>query len=250
MEKLRYIEKSIIKKYRKEIWSKFIKAIKDYQLITKDDHIAVCISGGKDSFLLAKCFDELKRHNQIDFKVSFIVMNPGYNQKTIDSIIQNAEILNIPINIFEAPIFQYTEKIANPCYLCARMRRGYLYDYAKSLGCNKIALGHHFDDVIETTMLNILYAGTISTMPPIIDSQNYTNMQLIRPLYYIKEKDIINWTNHNHLKFVGCACAVEKQKIGKRQEIKRLIANLESTYSDIPKNIFTALNKLPKSDLK
>lgn len=243
MEEIRTIEKTIIKKYRKEIWSKFIKAIKDYHLIASDDHVAVCISGGKDSFLLAKCFDELKRHNQIDFTVSYLVMNPGYSDQTITDIKLNAEKLNIPIQVFDAPIFKYTEQITNPCYVCARMRRGYLYDYAQSLGCNKIALGHHFDDVIETTMLNLLYAGTVSTMPAILDSKNYAGMQLIRPLYYVREKDIITWANYNHLSFSGCACTVEKKKIGKRKEIKKLINDLENTYQDIPKNIFTALNK-------
>lgn len=243
MEKNRQVEKSIIKKYRPKIWSKFIKAIKNYQLIIENDHIAVCISGGKDSFLLAKCFDELQRQKQINFKVSYIVMNPGYQDSVINNIKKYAKLLNLSINIFAAPIFQYTNQTTNPCFICARMRRGYLYNYAQSIGCNKIALGHHFDDVIETTMLNLLYAGNINTMPAILDSKNYPGMKLIRPLYYVREQDIINWARYNDLHFIDCACNVNKLKEGKRAEIKTLIKELELIYPDIPKNIFTALNK-------
>jgi len=245
MEKYRMIEKSIIKKYRKEIWSKFIKAINDYHLIKPGDHIAVCISGGKDSFLLAKCFDELKRHNQYQFEISYILMDPGYSKNHLETIKEISNKLNIPLNIFNSPIFKIIQdKDTNPCYLCAKMRRGYLYDYAQSLNCNKIALGHHFDDVIETSLLNLLYAGDLNTMAPILNSKNFKNMELIRPLYYIREKDIIKWVNYNELKFIGCACPLTKNNIGKRVEIKSLIQKLELQYQDIPKNIFTAFNKL------
>lgn len=245
MEKYRMIEKSIIKKYRKEIWSKFIKAINDYHLIKPGDHIAVCISGGKDSFLLAKCFDELKRHNQYQFEISYILMDPGYGKLHLETIKQISNDLNLTLNIFNSPIFKIIQdKNNNPCYLCAKMRRGYLYDYAQSLNCNKIALGHHFDDVIETSLLNLLYAGDLNTMAPILNSKNFENMELIRPLYYIREKDIIKWVNYNELEFIDCACPLTKNNIGKRTEIKSLIQRLEIQYQDIPKNIFTAFNKL------
>jgi tRNA(Ile)-lysidine synthase TilS/MesJ len=242
MERYREIEKSIIKTYRRDIWSKFIKAIKDYDLIKENDHIAVCISGGKDSFLLAKCFDELKRHNQYKFEVSYILMNPGYSEYGINKIKENASILNIDLNIFKSPIFDIVNKVdGNPCYLCARMRRGYLYDYAKSLGANKIALAHHFDDVIETNLLNLLYAGRLDTMEAILDSKNFECMQLIRPFYYVREQSILNFTKYNNLEFINCDCPLNSCKgPSKRKEIKDLIKQLENTYKDIPKNIFTA----------
>lgn len=242
------IEKSIIKKYRKGIWSKFIKAINHYQLIKPNDHIAVCISGGKDSFLLAKCFDELKRHHQYQFEVSYILMDPGYSPEHLQAINKLSIDLNLSLNIFTSPIFNIIKnQVTSPCYLCARMRRGYLYDYAQKIGCNKIALGHHFDDVIETNLLNLLYAGNINTMAPILTSKNFDNMQLIRPLYYVREKDIIKWQNDHQLSFINCACPLTKHKnSSKRLEIKQLIDQLEKQYQDIPKNIFTAFNNLPR----
>lgn len=237
------IEKSIIKTYRKEIWSKFTKSLKDYKLVNDGDSIAVCISGGKDSFLLAKLFQELKRHGKINFNLEFIVMNPGYNEKNLDLIKKNSKLLNIPIKIFDAEIFEYVNNLdeGNPCYLCARMRRGYLYDYAKSLGCNKIALGHHYDDVIETTLMSMLYGAELKTMLPKLRSENFSGLELIRPMYLIREKNIINWAKYNELEFLNCACKfTEKESIDEsaRIHMKQLISELESINSFIPNNIF------------
>ena len=195
------IKKSIIKKFRKEIWSKFIKAIKDYDLIKENDNICVCISGGKDSFLLALCFEELKKHHKFNFNTKYLVMDPGYLDINLKQIVDNAKLLNLDIEVFKSDIFNVVDRVGgdSPCYLCARMRRGYLYAKAKELGCNKIALGHHFNDVIETVMLNILYNGVFGGMLPILDSKNFEGMQLIRPLYYVKEKDIIHFAKYNNL---------------------------------------------------
>ena len=237
------IEKSIIKKFRKEIWSKFIKAIKDFGLICDGDNIAVCISGGKDSFLLAKCMQEIKKHGKIDFDVKFICMNPGYNEKNLNMIKENASKLNIDLNIFESPIFDIVDKQEkSPCYLCARMRRGYLYNKAKELGCNKIALGHHFDDVVETILLSTFYASDYKTMLPILNSTNFEGMKLIRPLYYVKENDIIRWVNYNNLKFINCACKFTEKnndvnKNSKRKEIKELLKELRKVNPNIDNNI-------------
>ena len=186
---------TIQKKYRKEIFSKFVKAVKDFNLIEENDVIGVCISGGKDSFLLAKCMQELKRHNKFQFELKFIVMNPGYNQENLDKIISNAKHLNIPITIFDSNIFEVIKETKgnSPCYLCARMRRGFLYSKAKELGCNKIALGHHFDDVIETILMGMFYGSQMQTMMPKVKSTSHPGMELIRPLYYVKEEDIIRW---------------------------------------------------------
>lgn len=194
VEEHKIIEKSIIKKYRKEIWSKFIRAVNDYELIKENDNIMVCISGGKDSFLLAKCIQELKRHGKINFNVNYVVMDPGYKEETKNKIIANAKKLNIDINIFETDIFEVANKLnkEHPCYMCARMRRGYLYNKAKELGCNKIALGHHFDDVIETTLLSMFYGSEIKTMMPKLHSDNFPGLELIRPLYLVKEQSIIS----------------------------------------------------------
>lgn len=234
----RLIEKSIIKKFRKQIWSKFIKAIDEFNLIEDNDKIAVCISGGKDSMLLAKCFQELYRHGRKNFTLEFIVMDPGYDKQNLDKIKSNLKLLGIDALIFKSPIFNTTEKIDNPCYLCARMRRGYLYSKAKGLGCNKIALGHHFDDVIETIMLNIIYAGEYKTMMPKLKSRNFNNMELIRPFYFIKERDIISWAKYNNLEFINCACSFTKKKIdGKRKEIKNLIKDLVEKYENADINI-------------
>ena len=238
LSETRQIEKSIIKKFRKQIWSKFIRAIDEFQLISDNDKIAVCISGGKDSMLLAKCFQELERHGRKNFSLEFIVMDPGYDKKNLDLIKSNLDKLGIPANIFKSTILNVTEKIENPCYLCARMRRGYLYARAKELGCNKIALGHHFDDVIETIMLNIIYAGEYKTMMPKLVSQNFEDMELIRPFYFIKEKDIIAWAKYNNLEFINCACAYTKKKVdGKRKEIKKLIESLVDKYENADINI-------------
>lgn len=240
MEKYREMEKSIIKKFRKEIWSKFVKAIKEYQLINENDKIAVCISGGKDSFLLAKCMEELKRHGQFKFDLEFIVMNPGYTNDTLNKIIENAKLLNLNIHIFESDIFNISNKSLgdSPCYLCARMRRGYLYSKARELGCNKIALGHHFNDVIETVMLNMFFNGQFSSMMPKLKSDNFENLELIRPLYFVFEKDIISWAKFNNLEFIGCACSVTKKGIGRRKQIKELIEKLKEINPNLDLNIF------------
>ena len=244
MEKYRTIEKSIIKKYRKQIWSKFIKAIKTYDLIKENDTIAVCISGGKDSFLLAKCLEELKRHGIYKFDLKFIIMDPGYSNKNINKIKENLKNLNIDAHIFKTDIFAYTSKTTNPCYLCAKMRRGYLYNEAKKLGCNKIALGHHFDDVVETILLNQIFNGTFSTMMPKLKSDNYENIELIRPLYLIRENDIIAWKNYNELEFLDCACNVTKKSSGKRIVVKNLVKELNKIYKDADKNIFSSTSNV------
>lgn len=243
MKELKDIEKSIIKKYRKEIYSRFVRAVKDYNLIEENDSIAVCISGGKDSFLLAKCMQELKRHSKYNFNLTFLVMDPGYSIDNLNKIKENAKNLNIPIVIYNTNIFEVSDKSLgkNPCYLCARMRRGALYSKAKELGCNKIALGHHFNDVIETILLNILYNGNFSGMLPILDSDNYPNMQLIRPLYYVKEKDIISWVKNSELSFLDCACIVTKKSSGKRKEIKQLVYNMLENNPNADINIFNSM---------
>ena len=239
------IERSLITKYRKDIYAKFTKAVREYNLIDENDKIAVCISGGKDSFLLAKLLQELQKHGKVKFDIEFITMNPGYKKENLDKIIYNAKLLNIPIKVFESDIFKVIENISSPCYLCARMRRGYLYSKAKELGCNKIALGHHFDDVIETTLLNIFYGAEVKTMLPKLHSANFEGMELIRPLYLIKEKDIISWAKNNNLSFMKCACKVEEKKLdSKRLEMKELIEVLRKQNKNIDKNIFTSLENV------
>ena len=241
MERYEEIEKSIVTTYRKRIWSKFIKGIKEFEMIKEGDKIAVCISGGKDSMLLAKCMQELKRHRQMNFELVFLVMDPGYNKINRQKVINNAKLLNVPITIFETNIFEAVEQIDDhPCYICARMRRGYLYKKAQELGCNKIALGHHFDDAIETIMLNILYAGEYKAMMPKLKSKNFKNMELIRPLYYIKEEDIISWARYNNLNFLDCACNVTKKSLGKRLEMKNLIKNLRKINKNVDINILNS----------
>lgn len=252
MERYREIEKSIIKKYRKEIWSIFVRAIKDYELINKGDKIMVCISGGKDSFLLAKCMQEIKRHGQVDFDVKYVCMNPGYSEKNLLMIMENAKILNIPLEIFNSDVFEVAEKLAeeNPCYMCARMRRGFLYSKAQELGCNKIALGHHFDDVVETTLLSMFYGSEIKTMMPKLHSDNFDGLELIRPLYLVKERDVINWRNSNNLTFLNCACkftervSIEGDKVSKRKEIKELIKKLREVNPNIDSNIFKSMDNV------
>lgn len=227
------IERSIIKTYKRKIFGRFLKGIKEYEMISNDDKIAVCISGGKDSFLLAKCMQELKIHSKYNFDLKFIVMNPGYTKENLNKIKENLNKLNIDAEIYDSNIFDQIKDTDNMCYLCARKRRGALYSKAKELGCNKIALGHHFDDVIETILLNIIYAGEYKTMMPKLKSTNFEGMELIRPLYFVKEKDIISWKNYCDLEFLDCACTVTKKQIGKRKEIKELIESLRK----IDKNI-------------
>ncbi len=252
MEKYKDIERTIIKKYRKEIWSKFVKAVQDYELINENDNIMVCISGGKDSFLLAKCVQELERHGKVKFNARYVVMDPGYNQYNRDFIIDNAKTLNVPIEIFESDIFDVVANIdsKSPCYMCARMRRGYLYNKAQELGCNKIALGHHFDDVIETTLLSMIYGSEIKTMMPKLHSDNYEGIELIRPLYLVKEEAIIAWKKFNELTFINCACrftegcSLINDGTSKRKEMKELIKNLRKVNKNADYNIFKSLDNV------
>ena len=253
MEKYQEIERSIIKTYRKEIWSRFIRAVKDYQLIQENDKIMVCMSGGKDSFLLAKCIQEILRHGQIHFEAKYVVMDPGYNEKNREKIIENARLLHIPIEIFKTDIFAVVHMVreeGNPCYLCARMRRGHLYNKAKELGCNKIALGHHFDDVIETTLLSMFYGAEIKTMLPKLPSDHFLGVELIRPLYLVKESSIVAWKNKNALHFLNCACrfteniSLNKEEISKREAMKKLVRQLRQEAKDIDDNIFRSMNNI------
>ena len=252
MEKYQEIERSIIKTYRSKIWSNFIKAIKTYELIKENDKICVCISGGKDSMLLAKLFQELKRHSDFEFEVEYLVMNPGYNEENLNLIKHNLEIMNIPAKIVETDIFAIANiQDKSPCYLCARMRRGALYRLAEDMGCNKIALGHHYDDVIETTLMNMLNAGSFQTMLPKLYSDNYKGMELIRPLYLVREKDILAWTKYNELKFIQCACRLteeaatkDDEAISQRKETKKLIKSLIKYNQNVEKNIFASTSNV------
>ncbi len=251
MDQVKEIERSIIKKYRKDIWSKFVKAVQEYELIKENDHVMVCISGGKDSFLLAKCIQELTRHGKIPFKASYVVMDPGYTEKNRKAIISNAEKLGLPITIFESDIFSVVDEInfKSPCYMCARMRRGHLYSKAKELGCNKIALGHHFNDVIETTLLSMFYGAEIKTMMPKLHSDNFPGIELIRPLFLVKEKDIISWKNSNQLTFLNCACRFTEsvsidETASKRLEMKKLIEELKKINPDIEHNLFKSTDNV------
>ncbi|MEW9124268.1 MAG: ATP-binding protein [Thermotaleaceae bacterium] len=242
-QSLQDIERSIITKYRKHIWGKFIKALKDFQMVEDGDRIAVAISGGKDSMLMAKLFQELKCHGRDNFELEFIVMDPGYHPDIKKLLIDNCEYLNIPIEIFESGIFQIVDNIAKdyPCYMCAKMRRGALYKKAQNLGCNKLALGHHFNDVIETTMLNMLYTGSFKTMLPKLHSSNHKGLELIRPLYYIEEKYIEQFTEESGIWPLNCACMVAAEKTGnKRYEIKALIEELKKSFKNVDKSIFKA----------
>ena len=247
------IERSIIKKFRKPIWRRFTKAIREYELVQDGDKIAVCISGGKDSMLMAKLFQELSRHGKKNFEVVFLVMNPGYNEINYQTIKDNAKILNVPITVFESDIFNIVaSEEQSPCYLCARMRRGYLYSKAKELGCNKIALGHHYDDVIETILMGMLYGAQVQTMMPKLHSTNFEGMELIRPLYLIREADIIHWANYNDLHFIQCACRFTEhcascggtEKGSKRAEIKELIHELAKKDPVIEYNIFRSVENV------
>ena len=247
------IERSIIKKFRKPIWRRFTRAIREYELVQDGDKIAVCISGGKDSMLMAKLFQELSRHGKKNFEVVFLVMNPGYNEINYQTIKDNAKILNVPITVFESDIFNIVaSEEQSPCYLCARMRRGYLYSKAKELGCNKIALGHHYDDVIETILMGMLYGAQVQTMMPKLHSTNFEGMELIRPLYLIREADIIHWANYNDLHFIQCACRFTEhcascggtEKGSKRAEIKELIHELAQKDPVIEYNIFRSVENV------
>jgi tRNA 2-thiocytidine biosynthesis protein TtcA len=240
---LEEIERSLIKTYRKTVWSKFIKAIKDYKLVEEGDKIAVGISGGKDSLILAKLFQELKRHGQMKFEVEFIAMDPGYHPQVKELLIDNCNYLNIPIHLYESGIFNVVDNIAKdyPCYMCARMRRGSLYAKAQELGCNKLALGHHFNDVIETTMLNVLYAGNFKTMMPKLKAANFEGLELIRPLYYVEEQYIQRFTQNSGIWPLNCACMVAAKRIGnKRYEIKDMIKKIKEDFKDVDKSIFRA----------
>lgn len=253
MEYYKEVERSIIKKYRKDLYRPFVKALDKYDLIKENDKIAVCISGGKDSFLMAKLFQEIMNHGNKKFECKFICMDPGYNEKNRKLIEDNAKKLNIPIEIFNSDIFEVTDRLSKngqgPCYLCARMRRGALYTKAKSLGCNKIALGHHFDDVIETILLNLFYCSSVKSMMPKLHSTNFEGIELIRPLYLVKEKDIISWRDFNNLEFLNCACKLteeysENKRDSKRYEVKNIIKELKKQNKYIDINIFTAFENV------
>ena len=243
-------EESIRKKFRKKLFSRFTKAIVEYELIQPNDKIAVCISGGKDSFAMAKLFQELKRHNKIPFEIIFLLMDPGYNAENREKIETNAKLLNIPLTVFETDIFESVFNIEkSPCYLCARMRRGHLYHRAKDLGCNKIALGHHYDDVIETILMGMLYGGQMQTMMPKLKSDNFEGMELIRPMYLIREETIKAWRYYNGLEFIRCACkftegAARDPSGSKRQKVKELIRTLEKDDPGIEQNIFRSVENV------
>lgn len=252
LDKCGLVERSINKKFRKGIWNKFIEGVRNYELIQPNDKIAVCMSGGKDSMLLAKLMQELKRHSDIPFELEFVVMDPGYSPKNREKIISNAEFLRVPIRIYDTNIFASVEHIEkSPCYICARMRRGYLYRFAKELGCNKIALGHHYNDVIETVLMGLLYGGQYQTMMPKLHSTNFPGMELIRPMYCVGEDDIIAWRNYNELEFLQCACRFT-EKIAdenavmesKRQEMKRLINSMKKEYPQVEANIFKSTHNV------
>jgi tRNA 2-thiocytidine biosynthesis protein TtcA len=241
------IERSLITKYRKHIWGNFIKAIKEFEMIKDGDRIAVGISGGKDSMLMAKLFQELRNHGNGNFELEFIAMDPGYHPDIKKLLIDNCEYLNIPIHMFESGIFEIVDKIAKdyPCYMCAKMRRGALYKKAQQLGCNKLALGHHFNDVIETTMLNMLYTGSFKTMLPRLKSSNYDKLELIRPLYFIDEQYIERFTQKSGIWPLNCACMVAAEKIGnKRYEIKAMIKEMKKTFPEVDKSIFNAARNI------
>ena len=251
MEKYKEIERSIIKKYRKDIWSLFVKACQEFELIQENDKIMVCISGGKDSFLLAKCMEEIKRHGKVNFDLCFVCMNPGYSEKNRELILSNAKKMNIDLQMFDSDIFDIVKDVdRSPCYLCARMRRGCLYNKAKELGCNKIALGHHFDDVIETILLSMFYGAEIKTMMPKLHSENFEGLELIRPLYFVHEETVKSWAKTNNLTFLNCACRFTEENYekvetdSKRLEMKRLIRELKKSNPNIDYNIYKSLDNI------
>ena len=253
LEKYQQIERSIITTYRKELWSPFVLAVKKYRLISAGDKIAVCISGGKDSMLLAKLMQELQRHSETPFELVFLVMDPGYNEPNRRKIEENAELLHVPITVFESDVFAAAETVSaeSPCYLCARMRRGHLYAKAKELGCNKIALGHHKSDVIEPTVMGMRYGGQLQVMLPRIKSTNFEGMELIRPLYCVLEKDILRWKEYNGLDFIACACRFTQKTTGgdddtfsARKRVKELIAALKEENPNVENNIFQSIHNV------
>ena len=258
-ERREEIEKSLRKKFKKSVFTPFAKAINDFALIQEGDNICVCISGGKDSMIMAKLFQELKRHNKFPFSVQFLCMDPGYNEYNRKIIEENAKLLGIPLQFFESDIFESVFEIeSSPCYVCARMRRGHLYSKAKELGCNKIALGHHFDDGIETVLMGMLYSGQFQAMMPKLHSTNFPGMELIRPLYYVREDDIKHWRDYNKLNFIQCACKftetcstchTDGTTSSKRLETKKLIAELKKTNPFIEKNIFRSTENVSKQTI-
>ena len=247
---IQLVEQTIVRRYHEQLWSPFCKAIKRYQLIQPGDRIAVCISGGKDSMLLSKMMQMLHRHTEIPFEAVYLIMDPGYNPENRGRVVQNAELLEIPYTLFESDIFEVANsQDKNPCFLCARMRRGCLYRKAQELGCNKIALGHHFDDVISTTVMAMFYGGQLQAMPPRLRAQNFPGMELIRPLYLVREDDIIAWKNANGLSFIQCACrftedANRDHSGSKRLEVRELIRQLKQTNPHIEENIFASIHHL------
>ncbi len=253
------IEKSIQKKFHKQLFSKFAKAVRDYRLVQEGDKIAVCISGGKDSMLMAKLFQELKKHRKVSFELEFLVMDPGYLERNRMLLEHNARQMGIPVTVFASDIFDAVYGIEkSPCYLCARMRRGHLYNQARELGCNKIALGHHYDDVIETILMGMLYGGQVQTMMPKLHSTNFKGMELIRPMYYIREEDIIHWRDYNGLSFLQCACRFTEdytrcgedgQSGSKRLEIKNLIAEMKKINPFVEGNIFKSVENVNLSTI-
>ena len=244
------IERSIIKKYRKTIWNNFVSSVQEYDLVKEGDKIAVCISGGKDSMLMAVCMRNLQRYSKVKFDLKYLVMDPGYNETNAKKILENAEILKLPVVVFKSDIFDVTERCGgSPCYLCARMRRGCLYSKARELGCNKIALGHHFNDVIETLLMSMMYSSEIKTMLPKLHSTNFEGMELIRPLYKVKEQDIISWSRYNGLEFLQCACKMTEknsdlENTSKRKETKQLIADILKFNPQADDNIFRSLHNV------
>ena len=250
MEKHVLVQRSIIKKYRKTIWTNFIAAVQEYELIKENDKIAVCISGGKDSVLMACCLRQLQLFSPVKFELIFLVMDPGYNKENRELIEYNTNLLNIKAHIFESDIFEVTDRVGgSPCYLCARMRRGCLYSKAKELGCNKIALGHHLNDVIETALMSMSYSSELKTMLPKLHSTNFEGMELIRPLYKVKEEDIIKWAEYNGLKFLQCACKMTEKNpdvelASKRKETKELIKYIKSFNKEAEDNIFRSLHNV------
>ena len=246
------IERSIIKKFRKELWTPFVKGVKQYELIKEGDKIAVCISGGKDSMLLAKLLQQLQRHSDVPFELVFLVMDPGYNEENMAQVELNAKLLDIPITVFHTDIFDMVAQMdGSPCYICARMRRGHLYKNAQENGCNKIALGHHFSDVVETTLLSMFYGSQIQSMMPKLHSTNFHGMELIRPLYMVHESGISAWRDYNKLRFIQCACrfteycTINPDEGGsKRQEIKRLLKQLSEDNPNIEWNIFKSIHNV------
>ena len=250
LESYQLVERSLMKTYRKTLWHPFVLACREYDLLQEGDHVAVCISGGKDSFLLAKLMQELQKHSDFPFDLTYLCMDPGYAPANRQKIEANAELLHIPLTIFETTVFDIANSTdRNPCYLCAKMRRGCLYKKARELGCNKIALGHHFDDVIETTLMSMFYSSELRTMIPKLHSLHYEGMELIRPLYRVRESEIIKWANYNHLEFLQCACKYTEREeasqiTGKRREVKELIRTLKQDTPGIDQSIFNAIHNV------